>query len=115
MRTKKELQKLSNAIGAAQRAYHDAIFNNLKESGKEHGVESDWEEEDGEGVHLSIIGRHDDAITLAVDKVRFNAKKGVDGCIEAHICSEDGDGCDYWMTASEFGDDVDYLYDNIIW
>ena len=115
MRTKEELQKLSSAIGIAVRTYHKAIFDNLKESGKEHGVEADWEEEDGEGVHLSIIGRHDDAITLAVDKVRFNAENGADGCIEAHICREDGNGCDYWMAASEFGDDVDYLYDNIIW
>ena len=115
MRTKEELKKLSNAIGIAVRTYRKAIFDNLKESGKEHGVESDWEEEDNEGVHLTIIGRHDDAITLAIDKVRFNVEKGIDGSIEAHICREDGDGCDYWMIASEFGDDVDYLYDNIIW
>jgi hypothetical protein len=115
MKTKKELQKLSENIGNAIRIYHKAIFDNLKESGKEHGVEADWEEEDSEGVHLTTFDRHDFAITLAVDKVRFNAEKGDDGCIEAHICSEDGDGCDYWMTASEFGNDVDYLYDNIIW
>ena len=115
MKTKKELQKLSNAIGEATRAYHQAIFNNLKESGKEHNVEADWEDEDSKGIHLTIIGRHDDAVVLEVDKVRFNKEKGLNGVIEAHICSEDYDECDYWLMATEFGDDADYLYDNIIW
>ena len=115
MKTKKELQKLSNAIGDAVRAYHDAIFANLKESGKEYGVEADWDDEDSKGIHLTIIGRHDDAILIEVDKVRVNLKKGVSGAIEVHVCNEDYNGCDYWMMASELGDDVDYLYDNIIW
>lgn len=114
MKTKKELQKLSNAIGAAQRAYHYAIFDNLKESGKEHGVESDCEEDDN-GLHLTIIGRHDDAVLLEIDKVRFNKDKGVNGVVEVHISNEDYKPCDYWMMASEFGDDADYIYENIIW
>ena len=117
MKTKKELQKLSNAIGAAQRAYHDAIFDNLKESGKEHGVEGDYEDD---GLHLTIIGRHDDTVLLEIDKVRVNKDKGVNGwvsngVVEVHISNEDYKPCDYWMMASEFGDDVDYIYDNIIW
>jgi hypothetical protein len=115
MKTKKELQKLSNAIGNAIMAYHDAIFDNLKESGKEHGVETDWEDEDSKGLHLSIVGCHDDLVVLTIDKVRVNPEKGVNGVIEAHICEEDYDGCDYWMMAFELGDDADYLYDNIIW
>ena len=115
MKTKKELQKLSNAIGEATRAYRQAIFYNLKESGKEHKVEADWEDEDYKGLHLTIIGRHDDAIVLEVDKVRFNKEKGLHGAIECHVCSEDYDECDYWIMATEFGNDVDYLYNNIIW
>ena len=115
MKTKQELQKLSNAIGEATRAYHQAIFDNLKEGGKEYNVEADWEDEDSKGIHLSIIGRHDNVVTLEVDKVRFNPEKGLHGVIETHICSEDYDECDYWLMATEFGDDVDYLYDNIIW
>ena len=115
MKTKKELNVLSNAIGDAIRAYHNAIFDNLKESGKEYGVEADWEDEDCNGIHLSIVGRHDNLVVLTVDKVRVNPEKGVNGVIEAHVCEEDYDGCDYWIVASEFGDDVDYLYDNIIW
>ena len=115
MKTKKELQKLSNAIGEAIRAYHNAIFDNLKESGKEHKVEADWEDEDSKGLHLTIIGRHDDTVLLEIDKVRINPEKGVNGVIEAHICSEDYDECDYWIMTSEFGDDADYLYNNIIW
>ena len=113
MKTKKELKKLSNAIGEAVRAYHKAIFDNLKESGKEYGIKADWkEEEDCKGIHLSIVGRHDDLVVLTIDKVRVNSEKDV---IEAHVCEEDYNGCDYWMMASEFGDDADYLYDNIIW
>ena len=115
MRTKEELNLLSNAITEASREYHNAIYDNLKESGKEHNVEADWEDEDSKGIHLSIIGRHDDVVVLEVDKVRFNPEKGLHGVIEAHICSEDYDECDYWLMATEFGDDADYLYDNIIW
>jgi hypothetical protein len=115
MKTKEELKKLSNATGEAERAYHKAIFDNLKESGKEHGVEADWEDEDSKGIHLTVIGRHDDAIVIEIDKVRFNPEKGLHGAIEAHVCSEDYDDCDYWMMAFELGDDADYLYDNIIW
>jgi len=117
MKTKKELKKLSNAIGEATRAYHQAIFDNLKESGKEHKVEADWEDEDSKGIHLTIIGRHDDAVVLEVDKVRFNKDRGLHGVIEGHVCSEDYDECDYWIMTTEFGDDVDihYLFDNIIW
>ena len=115
MKTKKELQKLSDAIGEASRAYHQAIFDNLKESGKEHKVEADWEDEDSKGIHLNTLDRHDFNVVLEVDKVRFNKDKGLHGVIEAHVCSEDYDGCDYWIMASEFGDDADYLYDNIIW
>ena len=115
MKTKAELQVLSDAIGEATRTYHKAIFDNLKESGKEHKVEADWEDEDSNGIHLTIIGRHDDAVVLEIDKVRFNKDKGLHGAIEAHVCSEDYDDTDYWLMASELGDDADYLYENIIW
>ena len=115
MKTKKELQKLSNAIGDAIRAYHNAIFDNLKESGKEHRVETDWDDEDSKGIHLSIIGRHNDLVLIEVDRVRVNPEKGVNGVIEVHLCKEDCKDCDYWLMASELGDDADYLYDNIIW
>jgi hypothetical protein len=111
MRTKEELQKLSDAIGKAQRAYHDAIFDNLKESGKEHGVESDYDD-GSDGLHLTIIGRHDDAVLLEIDKVRLNKDNGA---IEVHINNEDYEPCDYWMMASEFGDDTEYIYNKIIW
>jgi len=115
MKTKEELTMLSNAIGKAQTAYRQAILDNLKESGKEHDVKSDWDEEkDDNGVHLSYIGRHGET-TLLIDKVRFSKAKAGFGYIDAHIAAEDGNGCDYWMMGSEFGNDADYIYDNIIW
>ena len=116
MRTKEELNLLSNAITEASREYHNAIYDNLKESGKEYSIESDWgEEEDGDGVHLSTVDRHDSLIILTIDKIRFkkNEENG-EGVIECHVREEDYDGCDYWMNVDEV-DDVDYLYDNIIW
>ena len=70
MKTKKELNELSNAIGKAERAYYNAIKENLKESGKEHSVESDDEDEDG--LHVTTTDRHDNNVIAVIDKVRFN-------------------------------------------
>ena len=118
MRTKEELNLLSNAITDAIREYHNAIYDNLKESGKEYSIESDWgEEEDGDGVHLSTVGKHDYLITLVIDKIRFKKHEyDGEGIIECHVCEEDYDGCDYWMNADNIDSvDIDYVYDNIIW
>jgi hypothetical protein len=61
------------------------------------------------------MGRHDDLVPMELDKVRFNKDRGVSGLIEVHVCNEDYKDTDYWLMASEFGDDVQYIYDNIIW
>jgi hypothetical protein len=109
MKTKKELETLSGKIGEAIYAYHNAIFENLKESGKEHTI-VDSNEEDEKGVHLTVgVG------VLTIDKVRFNAELGVNGAVEVHICEEDCRDTDKWVIASILGYDIDYVYDNIIW
>ena len=110
MKTKKELAELSNAIGEAIGAYHNAIANNLKESGKEHEVEGD----DENGLHLTIIGRHDSAVDICVDKIRYNCKSSI-GFVEVHICEEDYKEKDYWLDIDNLGDDADYVNDNIVW
>ena len=110
MKTKTELKALSGNIGEAIHAYHNAIFENLKESGKEHTIDDDFNEEEGKGVHLTVGG-----VVLTIDKVRFNAELGVNGAVEVHICEEDYKDTDEWVYASILGDDIDYVYDNIIW
>jgi hypothetical protein len=116
MKTKEELQEMLSAIGEAERAYYKAIEDNLKESEKEYQLQKDWnEDEDSKGLHFSFTGRHNDLIPMELDKVRFNKDRGVSGLIEVHVCTEDYNDTDYWLLASEFGDDVQYIYDNIIW
>ena len=119
MRTKKELDKLSHAISAAERKYYNAIKENLKESGKEYGVQSDYDEDDWDdvvGLHVTTTDRHNNNVTAVIDKVRFNPNDGVDGLVEVHVCAWDYVKEDYWIDIQMFNSDVKpYVYDNIIW
>ena len=113
MKTKKELQEMSEAIGKAVRAYHKAIFDNLKEGEKEYAVHGFNGEE--EGQRIDIHGRHDDLVNILVDKVRHTPNDGI-GVVEIHIAEEDYDEADYWINADYIGsDDIDYIYDYIVW
>ena len=111
MKTKKELDKLSNAIGNAIFAYHNAIAENLKESGKEHNVVG-YEDEEEKGLRVEIIGRHNDVVSIVVDKVRYNNKSN---SVEVHICEEDYREQDYWTFISTLDDAQDYVNDSIDW
>ena len=111
MKTTKELRELSNAIGKAICAYHNAISENLKESGKEHNVVG-YEDEDEKGLRLEIIGRHDDLVSTVIDKVRYNNESDM---VEVHICEEDYREQDYWTYISTLGDAQDYVNDSIEW
>ena len=111
MKTSKELNELNNAIGKAVFAYHNAISENLKESGKEHKVVG-YEDEDEEGLRLEIIGRHDDAVSIVVDKIRYNKENN---SVEVHICEEDYCEQDYWTYISILGDAQDYVNQSIDW
>jgi len=113
MKTKKELEKMSAAIGRAVSAYHNAIFENLKESGKEFSVQGD--DTDEKGQRLNIHGRHDDLVNILVDKVRHTPNDFM-GVVEIHIAQEDYKETDYWMNIQHIGiDDMDYIYDYIVW
>jgi len=113
MKTKKELQEMSAAIGKAVRAYHNAIFDNLKEGGKEYAVQGDNDDEVGQ--RIDIHGRNDDLVNILVDKVRYTPNDGI-GVIEIHIAEEDYEEKDYWMHINYIGsDDMDYIYDYIVW
>ena len=116
MKTKKELDKLSYAIGKAERAYYNAVSDNLKESGKEHNVESDVEDEDG--LHVTTTDLHDNNVIAVIDKIRFNGNVGCHpyGIVEVHVCEWDYNDEDYWIDVEAFDSDVKpYVYENIIW
>lgn len=108
---KDELQELSNAVGQAQINFRSAVSDTLEVEGKERKVLSDNDDEDENGLRLTIIGRHGE-VTIRVDKVRYNKKFK---SVECHICEEDYEYTDYWLCASYFGYDTDYIYDNIDW
>ena len=108
---KDELQALSDAVGQAQIKFRSAVSDTLEVNGGEYSVLSDNEDDEDGGLRLTIIGRHGE-VTLAIDKVRYNKeKKGV----ECHICEQDYEEADYWLYATDFGSDVDYIYQNIDW
>jgi hypothetical protein len=119
MKTKEELNKLSYAIGAAERKYYNAVKDNLKESGKEYDVQSDYDEDDWDdvvGLHVTTTDRHDNNVIAVIDKIRFNTNCGVDGLVEVHVCAWDYVKKDYWADIQLFDSDVKpYVYENIIW
>lgn len=113
MKTAEELNELSRAIGKAVCAYHNAIYENLKEGGKEYDVQGDDEEE--KGIRIDIHGRHNDLVNILVDKVRFRPDDG-NGVVEIHLAEEDYKEQDYWVDANVIGsDDIDYIYETIVW
>ena len=113
MKTSKELQEMANAIGEATRAYHNAIAVNLKESGKEHKVMNLWEDEDEEnGLRLSVRGDDCDLNDEVIDKVRWNEEKM---CIEYHLTSYNYRDTDEWANVAWLGDDADYVFEAIDW
>lgn len=114
MKTKEELDKLSRNIVKAMHKYHCAIFDNLKECGKELSV-SGYDDEEEDGLRLTTIGRHQEAVDIMVDKIRYAKHESGVELIEVHICEEDYNGADYWINADILNDDVDYVFDNIEW
>lgn len=111
MKTKRELTELSNAIGKAISTYHNAIFENLKEGGKEYNVNDDDDDETN-GIRLNIDGRHDDLVNIVVDKIRYNKERGI---VEIHVSEEEYENCDVWYAIYILGDDEDYVNDCIVW
>ena len=112
MKSKEELKKLSEDIGKAIVAYHNAICDNLKECGKELKVIGDNDEGEKDGMHLFIVVNHNDLDEIVVDKVRYNNERGI---VEVHICEEEYEDRDYWFDISYLGDDADYVNENIDW
>lgn len=109
MKSKKELNTLSSAIGKAIREYHNAVEENLKESGKEHNVVGDDEEEDG----LVLKLRDDDAVdTCRIDKVRWNKDRNY---VEYHCAEWNYREADTWTPIHWLGEEIEYIYDSIDW
>lgn len=111
MRTKEQLQELSNAIGVAIRAYHSAVADNLKESGKEHNILFDDEFE--KGLMLSVRNDNGDGlITEVIDKVRWNEEMQD---VQYHSVEYNYKECDEWYSVSWLGEDADYIFEAIDW
>ena len=109
MKSKQELQELSNAIGSAIRAYRKAIADNLKECGREVPLLSD--DEDYNGIILKI--RDDDSVdTIRVDKVRWNEERQY---VEYHCAEWNYKEADQWSNIAYLGDDGDYILEAIDW
>ena len=112
MKTKKELTELSNAIGKAITSYHNAILENLKEGGKEYNVNDDDDDETN-GIRLSIVGRHNDLVNIVVDKIRHNKERNI---VEIHVSEEEYKNCDVWYGIYILGDEEEnYVNDCIVW
>lgn len=109
MKTEKELRKLSANISKAILAYRNAVAENLKESGKEHKVIGNFDED--EGLYLSISD--DDSVdTVTVDKVRWNEEEGY---VEYHTTSWNYGETDTWTPIHWLNEEIDYIYDAIEW
>lgn len=109
--TTKELRKLSNNVGEAIFAYHNAVAENLKESGKEHELFRECD--DDKGVRITMMNDNcDGVVDLVIDKVRYNDDNGQ---VEIHICEYDYNESDEWDYASSLTDSVDYVFDSIMW
>ena len=110
MRTKKEIDDLSIAIAIAEKNYRNAVEANIKEYGKE--IPLNWDDEDEDGLVLSVRGDDNDLNEEVVDKVRWNEKEE---CVEYHLVRFNYKKDDHWYNVTWLGDEVYYIYDSIDW
>ena len=109
MKTKEELQEMSVNISKAISAYRKAVSENLKESGKEHKVIGNFDED--EGLYLQV--RDDDSVdTILVDKVRWNEEEGY---VEYHTAEWNFKETDTWTPIHWLSDEIECIYDAIEW
>lgn len=113
MRTTEELNKLSAKVGIAERAYRNAVKENLKELGKEVKVATFDDDSDINGYCVDVPNSWGEGIErYHVDKVRYNSEQD---CIECHVVALDYEKQDYWLEDWYFEGEIDYILDNIIW
>ena len=109
MKTEKELQELSVNISKAISAYRKAVAENLKESGKEHKVIGNFDED--EGLYLTL--HDDDSVdTILVDKVRWNNELN---CVEYHSAEWNFNVTNTWTPIHWLNEEIEYIYDAIEW
>lgn len=111
MKTIQELNRLSELIGMAIKAYHDAIKENLQELG--HAV-SVHDENNCEGIPGIILQVEDDGnlYRCIVDQVRLDK---VNDTIMVHEREWNFVSCDEWCNISYLGDAADYVLEAIQW
>ena len=98
------------AIRKAKTAWSTAVYENLVEL---QGEEILLENTDGyDGLVVSYV-KDEYLIDVVLDKIRYDKQHGN---IEVHVISVDGDEADEWKAVSWFElEQVNYIYDNIIW
>ena len=108
MKTVQELAELRSNVAKSIFAYHNAIFNNLKESGKEYNILPFDDETNG--IRLDY-----DGVSNVIDKVRYAKRGSGVELIECHCCEENFKEVDQWFNIDYWCEDADYIYDAIIW
>ena len=120
--TKEELNQLEREITTAERNFHNAVCENLK-NGKVYKVRSDNEEDEEEencdGLRVTIIGRHDSLVELVVDAIKYGKDFGTSVSnygVKIHVAREDYKKCDTWYPIYICGStEVTYIYSQIEW
>lgn len=107
--TENELTILSENIGKAIRAYHNAIGENLKEVGEPVNVQGDDNEIDG--IELSI--EYDGQVHAQIyDKIKWDAERET---ILVHCTMSDFCKMNDWSYLTDLGNATDYLLEAICW
>ena len=117
--TKEELKQLEREITTAEQKFHNAVCENLKD-GKVYKIRSDNEENEDEencdGLRVTIIGRHDSLVELVVDAIKYNKDSKGFNKIEIHVVREDYEKCNTWCPIYICGStEVTYIYSQIEW
>lgn len=109
MKTKKQLEQLTEAIGNAIFAYRRAIKENLQEIGHPVCVQGDNSEE--LGITVSVID--DDTLAMCtIDQIKYD-KEHDD--ILVHYISYNYNATDEWYSLSYLGDATDYVLEAVQW
>ena len=108
MKTKKQLEMLTEKIGEAIRNFHQACKDNLLELGHPVTVQ-DVYNEDERGLTLNIMS--DTRVLVgSFDQIRCNSNH-----IEVHCLSWNYVSADEWVYLSSLGDAADYILEAAQW
>ena len=118
MKSLATIENLRNRMFKAERAYRQAIVENLKEYGKELEVINDeWSEDDGypRGVEVTSIGDDNESFSCVVDKIRYEEGEIIDKA-SIHVVWYNYKNIDQWWGLNDLiGEAADYVLSCIQW